>query len=771
MTDTDHASEDLSFAEDIERVLVGPMPLCDFFNQFVPSTPSEDRPIPPTKKAFSKVPTKGHLNTSLVRALNGTRSGSLRSPGIQFCQASSKSSTFGESSDDKIDNIYAYAEGHGRNSLLPGEAQTFVKLAKDDFACDTTIDFLYGNVAEADEAALENSKLVLGRQGSLASNIFFRQNRNFLFSIFMTPTKARFLRWDRAGVIVTEAFEYRQRPEILCSFLWNFGCMTLDQRGTDTTVQLATPEEETIFIDAVKAHIRSQLGSAFTEMDTELRTHYVQGGVRKVPVRRSMRSIIRKPKGKCGRNKKAGQEVIEFDRDAEEVEFLICCPVSASTDLACRGTSGYWAVHAQERTVHFLKDVWRTQTKGQEIEGRILEKLAAQGVRNVPTLVCWSDVGPRSGKDKMGFTTETDRYKGFKGWNRNTKQDETDINRGVHYRQVTKEVGYPLEELTGTRELLQAGKDVFNALYDAHMMCNRLHRDISPPNIILFAEEGFPYSKRKGILIDWEFSCEDKKGEARDEWVTGTHSFMATNLLREDYRPHHICDDVESLIYVIFYCAIQFLPWKDYDPKLHKKILLEIFEEQNSELAAKRKRQNSLYGHYFKMVNIKYISSWLEGIRKILKDCNKYEPPSFKILYSRYFLYINQMRKIHPRSNNRKAHIIDTAESDSMDTEEDVDTEKSDIEETEEENSDSGSDREDLKVLNVAEPPSALSRNLLKRPLSSVEDDESDDSPRKRRKPDDSELQSDASPSLPMSEVARRMIRLLNKFRIYSTSK
>ncbi|KAF9474126.1 hypothetical protein BDN70DRAFT_770731, partial [Pholiota conissans] len=62
------------------------------------------------------------------------------------------------------------------------------------------------------------------------------------------------------------------------------------------------------------------------------------------------------------------------------------------------GTRGYLAVHAQGRTVHFLKDVWRTQTIGQEVEGRILEELAAQSVRNVPTLVCWSDVGPRSGK-------------------------------------------------------------------------------------------------------------------------------------------------------------------------------------------------------------------------------------------------------------------------------------------------------------------------------------------------------------------------------------
>jgi hypothetical protein len=429
--------------------------------------------------------------------------------------------------------ICGYLEGGGNDIASPGFVQTYVEIELIDFACDNPQkdpenpeeepEFLFSHVLNKSD--LERAQLGLGRQVSYVTEVCARQHRTFLFSIFITPTIARFLRWDRSGVVVSASFNYRTDPEPLCDFLWRLGNMDHEQRGGDISVTKASADEEAIFAEAIKSHIKAQLGTNYEKFDDEFDRHYEPGTVTKIPVRKRMNvkpasfdpeaelesgnavaggEIIRTADTERQDEEKTGleaknnieatggeesarkaeiKEILEFDSEADEVEFLVSRPVTSPLSLASRGTRGYWAVHVKNQTVHFLKDAWRTAVGGLEIEGRILEKLAAGQVRNIPTVLCWSDVGPQDNPGAffclphlfhgncfaniylLAYRTETACYKAVTDWNKHWRSEErqnlTKLTYRVHYRQVTKEVGYTLEQMTGTLELLRGARDAF----------------------------------------------------------------------------------------------------------------------------------------------------------------------------------------------------------------------------------------------------------------------------------------------------------------------
>lgn len=96
---------------------------------------------------------------------------------------------------------------------------------------------------------------------------------------------------------------------------------------------------------------------------------------------------------------------------------------------------------------------------------------------------------------------------------------------------VSKTVGFPLSDFTDARELFLALQDVLEgacfpislysllmssaAIIAAYEKCQRLHRDVSLDNIILYrSKKG---ERRRGVLIDWEFSVPvSREGKARD---------------------------------------------------------------------------------------------------------------------------------------------------------------------------------------------------------------------------------------------------------------
>ena len=207
----------------------------------------------------------------------------------------------------------------------------------------------------------------LGQHISHTVELFARQHRLFVFTMSMFGSRVRFLRWDRAGCVVSESFDIRAQPELLCDMLWRFAAASADERGHDPTVELALAEEA-VFIDAIKRHVQSQLGRG-EDVDKMIKLHHQPGHVAAVQVLYH-----------------------QFTASVENTRrFLISRPVVTPLAMVGRGTRGYWAVDTSTKRVVFLKDTWR-HSSCPEVEGETLRRLNDLGVRNIPSLIWHGDI-------------------------------------------------------------------------------------------------------------------------------------------------------------------------------------------------------------------------------------------------------------------------------------------------------------------------------------------------------------------------------------------
>lgn len=526
----------LRLSEDIQQSLVGPMPADEFIDTFM-LKPTEL--MPPTSNTFNAVPLKpvkeNEMNLPIAEALN------ILCPTIMFADTDRvekkwelKFGVGGYLSD----NIQACTRPNGKIFAHFGFVQLWVGLKLQDFASDGSDHFCFEHIK--DETDKNRAKLALGQMVAYAIESFSRQYRTHLFSVFMTNSIARLMRWDRSGLIITNAINYRTHPETLASFFWRFSQMSHDARGCDMTIKAACLEEEKLFASAINKHIRTQLGRA--ACDADIAIHYQAGQVVKVPVP-SLSTAI------------------------SSVDYLVSRPVVYPKTLASRATRGYWAVSLAGNVV-FLKEAWRTATADMELEGAILTELRGKDPC-VPTILEFGDVSPVHVTKTTLFSQES--------WNKGSR---TQTIR-CHYRQTVAEAGYIIETAAGAAEMFKGAFSAFDGIVAIFKQTSRLHRDVSTGNIVLYADNDNAYRQRRGLLIDWELSTvADERGSARDHKRTGTWSFASLRSIqashkKEEYR-HHISDDLESIIYVIFYCAISMLPW-EYSKEMHSNLLVAFF--------------------------------------------------------------------------------------------------------------------------------------------------------------------------------------------------
>ncbi|EPS97527.1 hypothetical protein FOMPIDRAFT_1024998, partial [Fomitopsis schrenkii] len=89
----------------------------------------------------------------------------------------------------------------------------------------------------------EHGKETLGQISRYAAKILRRQFLAHCFTIFVYRNYAWLMRWDRAGLVISEPFDFIQQPQLLHKFFYLFVCMTDVERGCDPTVQPATEAE------------------------------------------------------------------------------------------------------------------------------------------------------------------------------------------------------------------------------------------------------------------------------------------------------------------------------------------------------------------------------------------------------------------------------------------------------------------------------------------------------------------------------------------------
>ncbi|RXW25086.1 hypothetical protein EST38_g739 [Candolleomyces aberdarensis] len=374
----------------------------------------------------------------------------------------------------------------------------------------------------------------LGQIMSYSSLTFVYQHRTHHFTLLILGVQARIVRWDRAGVVFSEAFNYFDYPEKLGSFVWRYVHMTDAQRGHDSTVEriLSTHDQHKLIERRAASPRKSPQGHALDAHVTKLFRKTVEVGQR---------------------------YKLDVGEGSERRTFFVGQPHISSPVLAGRGTRGYIAIDAQdpEGPFVFLKDTWRVASDALEPEGRTLETLNQPGPETepdwtgIPTLVCHGDVGDQ----------ETDSQK---LWQELHPEEECPLRTHRHYRLVVKEVGLRITEFVNGYEMIML---IIEAIL-AHEYAYKkgfIHRDISAGNVLIVVDEkvndqGDLVSERHGFLTDWELAKRVSDTSPRQQERTGTWQFLSADILSNPRKAVKISHEMESFFHLMIWLAIQYLP-------------------------------------------------------------------------------------------------------------------------------------------------------------------------------------------------------------------
>ncbi|KAI0775524.1 hypothetical protein BD413DRAFT_429883, partial [Trametes elegans] len=548
---------------DCKDYIVGPMPASDFVETFLPLPEHDTRGQLSAHNAFKAVPRDGQNVSDIYKplntALNQRTRFKSRCPGFAFditINRSIRPSRLGYTKphiccftkENKA--ILRRTEQASRTEFAYAELFFEIKpRSTGDYFSDpppgphtsrADHNFLTEFESEKDEALAARA---LGLHIAFATEIFARQHRVFLFTISMSGSFVRLLRWDRSGCIVSSAFSIHEHPDILIDFLWRFSQTSQAGRGHDLSVYPANAAEEGLVQNAITEHVRQQLEIEGDELDQAVTTHYQPGHV-------TAMYVLHEP----------------FTRNTDNLRrFLVSRPVISPLSLDGHGTRGFWALDIATGLVVFLKDTWRRDSRA-ESEGEVLQRIHDHGVQNTPVLVCHGPVPRQVPPDATKIRnyvlqiTETNRYHKA-AWACLVDNKKVRVSKRQHYRLVTTPVGYTLSTVRSTEELLHATYDVFTVMRAVLSKDSRIHRDISVGNIILVKEPG--HRVRKGYLIDWDSSDNvDHIGEALHAGRAGTWAFTSMRMLNLRFADakHAFEDDMESLLYVVLYCALHYLP-------------------------------------------------------------------------------------------------------------------------------------------------------------------------------------------------------------------
>ncbi|KIJ13561.1 hypothetical protein PAXINDRAFT_13524 [Paxillus involutus ATCC 200175] len=512
----------MELAEETDGRFVGPMPVEVFLEKYLtPTMKIEDQPVVP-RNAFSRVATAGDEKQMYGQFMQAI------SPWIMGLKAVDTSASVSTNDFALKPDVSLFDEDY-----VP------IKNRADFSAMKMFIEFKKGGedapfTDPPDKAAIKNgsfesqsakAKEIRGQLTSYAIAHHAHQFRHFSFSVFVFGTQARFIRWDPSAVVVTEQFDYNEKPEIMAKFFWQFSHLPQALRGRDMSVVPAELEAD------VEERVRNNLN---VKPETPLFRYTVPGlngycyGPRP-PY--PPRSII-------GRTTRTLPVLFIPPRPTGEQQHVKQeTPLKPEEAPAC---DPRWAI---ERAA-YLKDCWRftSSLHPMQPEDEIYAMLHDANTPNIPQVVCGGDVGGHGSK------TNIHELAGAPWLCVKLK-----ITPFVHYRLLLDVVGRPLTSFKCTKELVTGILGAMKAHWFAYNTVKVLHRDISLGNIIL-TDDG------EGLLIDWELAKKVDENAARRRERTGTWQFMSAMLLRNPGMKHTLQDDIESFLHVLVWASIKYVP-------------------------------------------------------------------------------------------------------------------------------------------------------------------------------------------------------------------
>jgi hypothetical protein len=300
-------------------------------------------------------------------------------------------------------DIIAYRGGQDGE---PEHDREITDISKSEFFIEVKVDanndpfrrFCNSNLSSFETTSIE-AKKVRGQLAKYAAGHLGLQFRSFVFSILICNQFGRFIRWDRAGAIVTEAIDILAAPHTLTQFIVRYSQLTDEQRGHDTSVSIPSAEEITL------ARGPLQVDDADARFITLM-----------VP--------------------QAGQS---------DAFYIATAPRFDSRSPMGRGSRAFPAYDLKKKRVVYLKDYWRVNVQGMEKEGDIYKELHAHKVPHIPRFDRGGDLGP---------STLTQRWR-ESDWACKTAE----IVEYMHYRMVLQDVGRDLTSFNSSWEFVNAVAD------------------------------------------------------------------------------------------------------------------------------------------------------------------------------------------------------------------------------------------------------------------------------------------------------------------------
>ncbi|KAK0495542.1 hypothetical protein EDD18DRAFT_1392243 [Armillaria luteobubalina] len=355
--------------------------------------------------------------------------------------------------------------------------------------------------AFSDEGALEpGSELSHDTRGQLVSYAnaqMASQYRTHLFTVFICADKARLLRWDRSGVIITRAFPYDSgESTYLQEFFWCLSHADDVTRGWDTTVTEPTLDEaararHSLDIDQPEALYKF---AVYDDIDLDAEPSYLIAG---------------RP----------------FERHAYPTGHATRC---------------FIAYHLAENRNVFMKDTWRIVAPDLVAEGQIYERLHKAEVPHIAEFILAGDI--------PGPTHKTVFKPGF-GLQRQYQ----------HYRLVLGTIGRPLTSFGSSWEMVNAVKDALIAHQQAFEKLQIMHQDISVGNVLITEDINGHLGGILIDWDLCQLTDKITKGSNSVE-RTGTWQFISAKLLLDPSAPRTITDELESLLHVLTWVSIMFTP-------------------------------------------------------------------------------------------------------------------------------------------------------------------------------------------------------------------
>ncbi|KAI0713081.1 hypothetical protein C8Q72DRAFT_777872, partial [Fomitopsis betulina] len=495
-----------------------------------------------------------------------------------------------------------------------------------------------------------------------ARNILVAQSRLFAFAVGIYGSQARIFRFDHAGAVCSQPFEYAaDNGAILYEFLWRLvhpipeGC---DIVGADPTVRLVTSTA-----DQQKA--TQQLHDAGipdipTEMRKACRYFVVKGDSEPDKTYLAYELLFMNPRlfSRASTIWKAVELDPEGNPTATHVVIKDAWRQLARTseaehyakiyDYYMSNTPGEPSVRGAGSTQHrFPSDEEMQEALGEEWLGIALCTLA-------------NDLGEDELREGtfVGHQTASGVFHacGHHRWYERS-----------HMRLVSHSVGTPLSQFRSTKEMVTALRDAIRG-HRLAFEAGIIHRDISEGNIMIYNGKGFLHDLDYGFdwkAFLWDLGYEDtieswEKFVATEEGIppsqqedaqaaqaksktktmmeckqrTGTYIFMSVEVLRARII-HQVRHDLEACFWLLLWIVLRHTDHRD--PEEAYNLLRHLFYQQSESTCAASKR--GFFGRGFDVYQNQPLSRLVKKFSQLcagnstIDPKDKEEKPSAPLTY------------------------------------------------------------------------------------------------------------------------------------------